>query len=99
MEPSSAASASADLNYRYLGPRGMRLNRFLLRMRHEEFRQEYARDPRPLLEAAQLTDAEIEAALARDTPALVALGAHPLLAARIRIYLDVDAHPEKYEFY
>ena len=90
---------SGELNYRYIGPAVMPLNRFLLKMRDASFRAEYARDPRPLLLAARLSEDEIEAALARDTPRLVALGAHPLLAARIRGYLDVDAHPDRYEFY
>jgi aromatic-ring opening dioxygenase LigAB LigA subunit len=88
------------LHYDPIRPAALRLNRFLFRFRAEaELRQRYLADPVAALAAVDLSEAEREAVIARDVPRLVALGAHPLLAILLRIFADMDARPQMYQYY
>jgi hypothetical protein len=88
------------LHYDYIRPDALRINRFLFRVRAEaDLRKRYLRDPKTVVREAGLSEAEGQAVLARDVPGLVAVGAHPLLAILLRIFVDMDERPDTYERY
>jgi aromatic-ring opening dioxygenase LigAB LigA subunit len=88
------------LHYDYIRPEALRINRFLFRMRAEsDLRKRYLQDPKTVVAEMGLSEAEQKAVLGRDVPALVALGAHPLLAILLRVFADMDERPDNYEFY
>lgn len=88
------------LHYDYIRPDALRINRFLFRIRAEpELRKRYLQDSKTVVTELGLSEAEQQAVLARDVAALVAVGAHPLLAILLRIFADMDERPDNYELY
>lgn len=91
---------SQALHYEYISPDAMRLNRCLFRFRADAaLRTRYLADAKGAVADLELSDAEREAVIARDVPRLVQLGAHPLLAILLRIFVDMDERPDAYEYY
>lgn len=87
-------------HYDYIQPDALRINRFLFRIRAEaDLRKRYLQDPKTVVTEVGLSEAEGQAVLARDVPGLVAVGAYPLLAILLRIFVDMDERPDNYERY
>lgn len=87
------------LYYPYLKPGTLPLNRFLASLRDRDLVRRFLADPQAVLAPLDLTDEQRQALVDRDVPRLVALGAHPLIATLVRIALELEAHPEKFELY
>lgn len=92
--------SAGALHYDYIRPPALPINRFLFDFRADAaLRRRFLADPKGVLAEFDLPEAARAAILSRDVAGLVAAGAHPILAILLRVFADIDEHPEKFEFY